>query len=247
MLVVDDNALNREVAREFLELAGMQVATATDGREAIRRMEEEPFEVVLMDVHMPGMNGLEAIREIRRRPQWASLPVVALTAQARVEDQRESLAAGMSAHLTKPLDEQALYRLLAGLVGQGAAPAAHTAGLPQLLRRFGGSRERLLRFLDGFLRDFGDMEARFAALLAGGDLAKIADFAHRVRGVVGYLEADALFAFSGQMEEAARRGDGARVGALAPGFGRLMAECLARLHRLRAEMVPPETGGPRQT
>ncbi|VDC25188.1 response regulator [Pseudogemmobacter humi] len=244
VLVVDDNALNREVAREFLELAGMLVVTASDGREAILRMEEAAFGVVLMDVHMPGMNGLEAIREIRRRPEWASLPVIALTARARVEDQRESLAAGMTAHLTKPLDEQALYRLLAELVGQGAAPPAYTPDLPQLLRRFGGSRERLLRFVDGFLRDFGDMEARFAALMAGGDLAKIADFAHRVRGVVGYLEADAMFALSGHVEEAARRGDGARVEALAPGLRRLMAECLAHLHRFRADMAPPEGGGP---
>lgn len=125
VLVVDDNALNREVATDFLELVGVRVTTAVDGRDALNRLEEAGFDAVLMDVHMPVMSGLEAVREIRKRPAWTKLPVIALTAQARVEDQNASLAAGMTGHLTKPIDENALYAALLGVLGlEGAAPPA---------------------------------------------------------------------------------------------------------------------------
>ncbi|WP_112310848.1 response regulator [Pseudogemmobacter bohemicus] len=253
VLVVDDNALNREVAGEFLDLVGVKVSIAENGLEAIARMREHRFDAVLMDVHMPVMNGLEAIREIRRHEEWRTLPVIALTAQARVEDHRESLEAGMTAHLTKPLDEQALFRLLCTLItgdgrqGDNGSAVALTAvyappqgeyraDLTKLLRRFGGSRDRLLRFINGFLRDFGDMAERFAEMNIETDIAKIAEFSHRVKGVVGYVEADSLFGISGAIESAARQGDIAGVRALSDRFSGLMAECVAGLRQLAAEM-----------
>ena len=255
ILVVDDNALNREVVGEFLDLVGVVVTTAENGSEAIARMKEHRFDAVLMDVHMPVMNGLEAIREIRRSPEWSNLPVVALTAQARVEDERESIAAGMSAHLTKPLDEQALFRLLCDLItatdageesdpSPGSQPSAapapaipeYQADLSKLLRRFGGSRDRLLRFINGFLRDFGDMAERFAEMNIETDITRIAEFSHRVKGVVGYVEAESLFAMSGTVETAARQGDIAGIEAVSEQFRQLMAECVAGLRQLAGEM-----------
>ncbi|NPD14129.1 response regulator [Xinfangfangia sp. D13-10-4-6] len=257
VLVVDDNALNREVAGEFLELAGVIVSTAENGQEAIDRMHAEAFDAVLMDVHMPVMNGLEAIREIRRHEKWARLPVIALTAQARPEDQRESLEAGMSAHLTKPVDEQELYRLLGELLAATplSSPAAtqpkepteqeeYIANLPKLLRRFGGSQERLLRFINGFLRDFGDMAERFAEMNAETDIARIAEFAHRVKGVVGYVEADALFRVSDSIESAARAGDLGGVQASSARFHQLMEECVSQLRKLAAEMTAVSASAP---
>lgn len=248
VLVVDDNALNREVASEFLELVGVHVTTATDGREAIDALRLDDYDAVLMDVHMPHMNGLEAIREIRGDPYWQNLPVIALTAQARVEDQRASLEAGMSAHLTKPLDEQELYRQLAQfiLAADSGAPVvaamsdtlaeSYDADLDKLANRFGGSHERLQRFLGGFLRDLGDMDVVFDCLMQQGDIAAVAEFAHRVKGGVGYVKADALFSMAGSVEHAARRGDWPAVQQAAPELLQLMKDCVARVTRFSAQI-----------
>ena len=127
VLVVDDNALNREVVSDFLVLVGMEVETAANGREALARLEQDAFEAVLMDVHMPVMDGLEAAREIRRHGRWATLPIIALTAQARLEDRQASLAAGMNAHITKPIDERELYRTLLDLLPHRAVEGSDAA------------------------------------------------------------------------------------------------------------------------
>ena len=253
VLVVDDNALNREVASGFLELVGIRVTTAEDGQEAIRRMERNRFDAVLMDVHMPVMNGLEAIAVIREKPEWKELPVIALTAQARVEDQDASIAAGMSAHLTKPVDEQQLYRMLCALLPPraiedqpaGMLPSAASESSPEpeplmppecdpdrLMRRFGRSEDRLLRFLTGFIRDFGRMDSHYEELLREGSTGQIAEYAHRVRGVVGYVEAQRLYTLAGTVEEAARAGDQETITATAPEMLALMRACIAALNSL---------------
>lgn len=125
VLVVDDHALNREVACDFLAAIGIHADTATDGEEALQRLHEpdQRFDVVLMDVHMPNMDGLTATRALRGDARFADLPIVALTAQARVADRQASLAAGMTAHLTKPIDETALYRTLNDLLAAPAGPS----------------------------------------------------------------------------------------------------------------------------
>ncbi|MBQ0132575.1 MAG: response regulator, partial [Comamonas sp.] len=95
VLVVDDNQLNREVAQDFLELAAVQVTTASSGREALALLSKERFDAVLLDVQMPEMDGLEVARRIRQDPRWQDLPIWALTAQAQEEDRRAIVASGM--------------------------------------------------------------------------------------------------------------------------------------------------------
>lgn len=112
VLVVDDNALNREVVTDFLELADVVVYAATNGLEAIHMLEAASFDAVLMDVHMPVMNGIEATTEIRRRPEWVHLPIIAITAQATAEDKAMVLQAGMDDHIAKPIDDKLLYEVL---------------------------------------------------------------------------------------------------------------------------------------
>ncbi|HEY4663480.1 MAG TPA: response regulator, partial [Comamonas sp.] len=112
ILVVDDNALNREVAQDILELAGVQVTTASSGPDALNQLAQRPFDMVLLDVQMPEMDGLEVARQIRLQAQFQQLPVWALTAQARPEDRQAILASGMQGHITKPIDAQRLYNTL---------------------------------------------------------------------------------------------------------------------------------------
>ncbi|MFC0280497.1 response regulator [Falsigemmobacter intermedius] len=250
VLVVDDNALNLEVASEFLSLVGVISETASNGREAIARLEQDRFDAVLMDVHMPVMNGLEAIREIRKRPEWQDLPVIALTAQASVEDEMASRSAGMNSHLTKPLDETLLYRTLTELLptteaAQAAPVSQEAALLPQdnrladLSRRFGGSGRRLSRFLNGFLRDFSTMSEDYAEIEKTASLTEIADFAHRVKGVVGYVNATALYELSGQVELDARAGRTDAVKASSAELHRLMQVCVAEIREL-IRLIPEE-------
>ncbi len=256
-LVVDDNAFNREVASDFLHLVGIEAETAINGREAITLMEDRPYDVVLMDMHMPVMDGLSAVREIRQNPAWRDLPVVALTAQARVEDHLASHEAGMTAHLSKPIDEFALYGTLVKVLGLDllAAPAEPPptgAALPEaerfvpdlarLTQRFGGNQDRVLRMLRGFQRDFSGLTERLEMQLVAGDLPALADIAHQVKGAAGYFGAEACVTAAAEQERLARAGEDA---ALAPAVARFIArldEVLAAIAGLIA--VQDQTEAP---
>jgi PAS domain S-box-containing protein len=155
LLVVEDNALNREVAEQLLLSAGARVTLAVDGFIAVALVQQQYFDLVLMDLQMPGMDGLTATRQIRQLYTAAQLPVVAMTANATADDQVACKAAGMNAHIAKPIDLRTLCPQLLALCGRempvsspdndSAAPAS--AGLlqplPQLLSRFGGNSQLL--------------------------------------------------------------------------------------------------------
>lgn len=117
VLVVDDQLLNHEVVAGLLSAVGMKVDGAYSGAEAVEKARHARYDVVLMDINMPGMSGIEALRQMRIGLQTECPCVIALTAQARVEDVHASLAAGMAAHLAKPIDEIQLYRALSEALG----------------------------------------------------------------------------------------------------------------------------------
>jgi CheY-like chemotaxis protein len=114
VLLVDDNSVNRLVGRALLLKAGVDVTIAEDGEHALVEVcnAAAPFDAVLMDVQMPVMDGYQATAEIRRRLGERTPPIVAVTAHAMVEQRAESLAAGMVAHVTKPIDPAELYGVL---------------------------------------------------------------------------------------------------------------------------------------
>jgi len=108
ILVVDDNAISRELIRAAFDDDGFAVDEAADGSEALARMRETVPNVVLMDIQMPVMDGYTALREIRRNPGWQHVPVVALTAYAMLEDRERAFAAGFNGYLAKPVNLTAL-------------------------------------------------------------------------------------------------------------------------------------------
>jgi two-component system sensor histidine kinase/response regulator len=123
LLLVEDNPVNQEVAREMLQLAGLEVEVADDGAQAVERVRALPFDLVLMDVHMPVMDGLEATRRIRTLDDRAHLPILAMTANAFAEDRAACLAAGMDDHVSKPVNPAELYATLLRWLERGRTPA----------------------------------------------------------------------------------------------------------------------------
>uniref|UniRef100_Q46Q93 Virulence sensor protein BvgS n=1 Tax=Cupriavidus pinatubonensis (strain JMP 134 / LMG 1197) TaxID=264198 RepID=Q46Q93_CUPPJ len=129
VLLVEDNPINQEVAQALLTQAGMQVTQANNGQHALGLLAQGRFDLVLMDVQMPMLDGLETTQRIRRDPRHASMPVVALTASALEDDRQRCLAAGMDDYVSKPIEPRKLYQVMARLVGGDAQSLQSAAAI----------------------------------------------------------------------------------------------------------------------
>jgi CheY-like chemotaxis protein/anti-sigma regulatory factor (Ser/Thr protein kinase) len=123
VLLADDDPVNQEVTTELLRRAGLNVEVADDGAQAIERVREGRYDLVLMDMQMPRVDGIEATRAIRAQPGFERLPILAMTANAFDEDRERCLAAGMNDHVSKPVDPQSFYASVLRWLEQ-AAPGA---------------------------------------------------------------------------------------------------------------------------
>ncbi|QPF73054.1 PAS domain S-box protein [Roseateles sp. DAIF2] len=221
LLVVEDNPNNQQVAQELLQDEGAEVELAGDGQQALDRLEAgERFDAVLMDVQMPVMDGYTATRAIRARPDWAGLPVIAMTANAMAADLEACRAAGMNEHVGKPFELDHLVAVIAGLVGRpvdavaAIAPPAEAALPEPLQRRAAGAGLDLrgaLHRLMGKTALFARMSRSFAAQAAGlpaalrerqavGELRGAADELHAFKGLAATLGADRLAELASQGE-----------------------------------------------
>ncbi|WP_416465114.1 response regulator [Pseudomonas sp. LFS044] len=216
LLVAEDNEINQQIARELLEAAGALVEVAGNGCEALSMLAAAQYDAVLMDVQMPQMDGLETTRRIRVGPHCAQIPVIAMTAHARVEDRERCIEAGMVDHVTKPVDPQALIAtVLRWVVPRSAAvePSSAASGeerLPDIpgldsadgLRRVAGNRQLYIKLLGQFA-DRRAMEGQaLRNALRAGDRATAERMAHTVKGVAGNLGFSGLQAMAGKLETA---------------------------------------------
>ncbi|MCF1439652.1 MAG: response regulator, partial [Shewanella sp.] len=112
VLLVEDNFINQQVASELLKSGGYDVVLAGNGQESLDMVDSQPFDAVLMDIQMPVMDGLTATAELRKRYTSEQLPIIAMTAHAMTGDREKSLAAGMNAHITKPIELTELFETL---------------------------------------------------------------------------------------------------------------------------------------
>lgn len=226
LLVVDDNAMNLQVARELLGAVGAAVSTADSGRVAIDLVCDGalPFDVVLMDIQMPDLDGFATTAQIHARLQAAAPPIIAMTANAMPSDRVAALAAGMADHVGKPFD---LEQLIATILRhkRGSAPALLDSGAA--LARMAGNRAVYAAVLRGFPDEMDKLKLEFSELLAQPDGARAARALHVLRGLAGMVGAERLAALAGEVE--ARVLAGTVTPSLAQDIGVVLAEMSAAL------------------
>jgi len=219
LLLVEDNLINQEVARSLLERQGATIITAGNGREAMECLARSAvdFDAVLMDLQMPEMSGYEATRAIRAQPRFATLPIIAMTADAMTGDREKCLEAGMNDHVAKPIDPPHLYTTLAHWLGRQApnrpsgGPTADEPCLPIKsintpagLSRFGGDERLYVSLLESFLAKNLAVAAQLQQAIALGHMDQVRQAAHGIKGVAANLGAEALASMASNLEQAAR-------------------------------------------
>ncbi len=221
LLVAEDNALNQEVIEQMLLSAGARVTLVGNGQLAVEALQAPGarFDAVLMDVQMPVLDGYAATRVIRHTLGRVDLPIIALTAFARPQDREQSRRAGMSGHLSKPLDAQELLEVLVNAVGSRGttgssaaaskpAPELRVPGqsLAQSLEAFGGEPGAYYRLVSRFLAQQGSGLAQARSSFAVGDTEGASQRIHSLGGMAGLLQMGGLSLLAEAAESAMRGG-----------------------------------------
>ena len=214
ILLTEDNEINQQIAVELLEGVGAKVDVANNGREAVEKLFRQPipapYDVVLMDLQMPEMDGYQATAKIRSDNRFNHLPIVAMTAHATVEERQRCLDAGMNDHVSKPIDPALLFATLQQFHSPRPAPPLRPPsnsepisgrstvpdnGLPAVegldtrdgLSRVAGNRKLYLKLLRQFVDQQGTAPAHIKEALAHNDTSTAERLAHTVKGVCGNL------------------------------------------------------------
>ena len=228
ILLAEDNDINQQIAIELLEGTGAKVTVANNGREAVDILsngpQPPPFDVVLMDLQMPVMDGYQATAKLRADPRFATLTIIAMTAHATMEEKQRCLAAGMNDHISKPIDPGNLFETVGRFYKPASlattpAPAEVKATevsapkadeLPAIagldtndgLTRVAGNRKLYLKLLRQFVEQQGPAVGEITAALAAGDFALAERLAHTLKGVAGNIGAKAVHGVAAALEKA---------------------------------------------
>jgi two-component system, sensor histidine kinase and response regulator len=251
VLVAEDNAVNQRVTVAMLERAGHTAVVAGDGRQAVDALERESFDLVLMDVQMPELDGLEATAAIRERErsEGGHVPIIAVTAHAMKGDAERCLAAGMDAYLAKPLQTRQLFAAVEELLGveaivsqRPATPSRFADGVLDeqlLLDRLGGDRRALAQIARIFLADAPKQLAAIRKAIERKDGSGLQASAHALKGAVANFAASSAAEAALRLQMIGAAGDltGARAA-----FARLEGELegvTARLESFAADADSP--------
>jgi light-regulated signal transduction histidine kinase (bacteriophytochrome)/CheY-like chemotaxis protein len=257
LLLVEDNDINQQVARQILENAGLRVTVAGDGAQAVRETNSQRFDGVLMDINMPVMDGYLATQEIRRVYSQSDLPIIAMTANAMSGDREKCLAAGMNDHVAKPVNPAELFATLArwivpahpnvDLASEVVPEVASPVRLPNLpginvesaVQRLGGNVTVYLGLIDKFRRRYRNSLTEIRLAMLEGDRKLAERLAHTLKGIAGNLGADNLHRKLQDLESEIREASGpGKIESLLNSANSDLAVCLSAID---AHLPPPES------
>jgi CheY-like chemotaxis protein/HPt (histidine-containing phosphotransfer) domain-containing protein len=248
VLLVEDNLVNQKVASRFLERLGCTVAVANNGAEGVEAATSTQFNIILMDLQMPVMDGLTATRKIRESETHGHTPIIALTANAMSGDRERCEAAGMDGYLTKPIEVERLRNMLSkfGLsTGEPAPAPAETPSAvtpsgqrpPVDLRAFheivSNDHDFARELIATFLQSGEQQLNEISAMIAGGNREALARAAHKLKGACANIHAHILQTFAHRLEHDAKS---AETAALELGHHRLRQE----FERTRQFLTDPD-------
>jgi two-component system, sensor histidine kinase and response regulator len=243
ILLVEDNVVNQRVARGLLVRRGHQVTIAQDGREAMAQLEHEAYDLVLMDLQMPVMGGIEATIAIREREQVTGehIRIVAMTAHAMNSDRQRCLAVGMDGYLSKPIDPRTLFAVVEHDVEAGrvaaAAPGPVTFDEEALRHRLSGDADLITDVIGVFLEDLPVRLAAIKEAIGRRDGPALRAAAHALKGAAGNLSAVGLFEAARALE---RVGAESRMDAAEGAWRQLSVEATNVIDVLRRHPVLPK-------
>jgi CheY-like chemotaxis protein len=210
ILLAEDNVVNQTVATRMLEKCGHQVEVVGTGREALAALAQHPFDLVLMDVQMPELDGLEATATIRAQEGGTDrhLPIIAMTAHAMKGDQERCLAAGMDGYVTKPMKAADLYaaidRLLMDTSAVDQAGREPPIDLTVALHAVDGDQDLLMELIDTFQQDYPTHLASLREAVRQPNASQLERSAHRLKGALAVLGATSAYTLAAALETMGR-------------------------------------------
>lgn len=213
LLLVEDNAVNQRVVLAMLRKKNYKIDVANNGQEALEKLEiaTEPYNVVLMDVQMPVLDGLETTRAIRRNTKWDYLPIIAMTAHAMIGDRERCLQAGMNAYVSKPVQQAGLIAVIEEYLASGAGLSTppRASGVQRILTDKLMQEDRALagEMLRLFMEVAPERLEKLETAAARGDAETLAKEAKRVGAAAEHIASTSLGQYARSIADAAARGD----------------------------------------
>lgn len=271
VLLVEDHPVNQKLAAAILNNGGHQVEVAADGKEGLARLRAGQFDLVLMDIQMPVLDGLQATMQIRADEKGSArhIPIIAMTANALVGDRERCLAAGMNDYVSKPFRRAELFSAMARAmraVGSAASPALDRAIEPQpampvlmtlpaaaqprvdYVAVLAGADQDVIEIIGAlFLEQYPGNIAEIEAAIAEGDRVRLARSAHTLKGLFRTFSADIPADFAAALEASAKAGDAAPGHGFGPEIGRLKREGEHFCEAMAAHLATHLTASPTAT